>query len=494
MEEKKNTSKIVTIIGLICIFIIIALIGVIIFLVLKLSKNNIIETNIPKTTSSTPNENISDKKEAVKLENTTSFANLKADDSNFDETQQLLIDYFDNNYFSGFGIKDLQQYPQIFTQSKIKTNLVVMKVLKSTDTEYEIVGVQGGSLSMNIFTNEASIYDAGYGEKKLNDIDEQTLVVIRGKQLNKRIIKGDVLTIYGRYTKNEDFNIDGKSYILPIVNAINVVQLSYNDTDNNYRFNLDKIKKVSEYIFGKNIKISKPVINQDYKEESDYYFNPFYKITLDNQSNANFNTFNFYRTYGYVKYNNETKGITKRIFISRDFQHYIVTTYDENLKHVYIEYFDNNLNKIWSREFDNETSIDININGPLDYNSKQFAVIVDNDLYLIDMETGRDIIKPVLVGYKVRVNMTNDGIVLIGNDNKDTIMKVDYNGNILYRTNGNINFNAIEYANTQVIDGKIVVYVSGYGGDEQGLPYEKYIMLNDDGTIYSETETMVGEL
>lgn len=82
------------------------------------------------------------------------------------------------------------------------------------------------------------------------------------------------------------------------------------------------------------------------------------------------------------KNNDLSDNVTKKLFVAADFQHYIVTTYDESLKHVYIEYFDNQYNKLWSREFDyNSTET---YSSSIDYTDTQMACVVDNDLYLID--------------------------------------------------------------------------------------------------------------
>ena len=83
--------------------------------------------------------------------------------------------------------------------------------------------------------------------------------------------------------------------------------------------------------------------------------------------------------------------------------------------------------------------------------------------------------------------MTSDGVILIGNNNKDAIMKVGFDGKIIYRTNGNIDFESIEASQIQIIDNKVVVRL--YGTGNEGFPYEKYIVLNDDGSIETETES-----
>lgn len=319
------------------------------------------------------------------------------------------------------------------------------------------------------------------GNNSIEDFEDYQLMVIEGKQLSKRLTKGDVITVYGRYTDVNNFDIDGKSHIFPTINSINLIQLGSNE-DTNYRFNLDTAKTVAEYIFGKDIKISSPVKGEDYDYESSYTFDPFYKITLDNQSNVNFSAFNIYRTYGLITYNEVSENTEKYLFVGADFQHYLVSTYDKKLKHVYIDYFDKGFKKLWSREFDYNSN---EVISPIDYTSTQLAIIIDNDLHLISLETGEDIIEPVLVGTKIKLNMMEDGIIIIGNDNKDTIMKIGFDGNIIFRTNGNTKMSKINYAQTQIVNGKMVIYLEGL--NSEGLPYDKYLVLNSDGSIETST-------
>ena len=126
----------------------------------------------------------------------------------------------------------------------------------------------------------------------------------------------------------------------------------------------------------------------------------------------------------------------------------------------------------------------------MDYTDKQMAVVVDNDLYLIDLETGEDIIEPVIVGEKVKVNMMDDGIILIGDNTKDTIMKVDYTGKVLFRTNTSY-LTTIESASTQIINGKMVVYLTGTmvdPSDGGAYPDAGFVVINSDGTLEVETQ------
>ena len=400
-----------------------------------------------------------------------SFANMNSDDENFDSTQQEILKYFDNNYFTYYSSL-AQKYPQIFKEAKVQLNCTVVKVLSSTDDEFSVVVT-------NYFMDQGAAIS-----ENLDELNENSLLILKGKQLSKRLVKGDWINVYGRYNDLVTSEIDGKSYTIPQVTAINVIP------DGSQRFDFNTIKTVAEYIFGKDIKINEPVANEDYNTSSET--GDFYKVTLDNQSNVNFRVFDMDKNNGVITYNkihnDLSSNIQKNLFVSADFQHYIVSTYDEDLNYVYIDYFDKNLNKVWSREFQ-YTSTKAFVS-PMDYTDKQMAVVVDNDLYLIDLETGEDIIEPVIVGEKVKVNMMDDGIILIGDNPKDTIMKVDYTGKVLFRTNTN-NLTTIESASTQIVDGKMVVYLTGTWTDPSdggSYPDAEYLVINSDGTLEVETE------
>ncbi len=411
-----------------------------------------------------------------------SFANMNSDDGNLDSTQQEILKYFDNNYFMYYSSL-AQKYPQIFKDAKVQLNCTVVKVLSSTDDEFSVVVT-------NYFMDQGTAIS-----ENLDELNENSLLILKGKQLSKRLVKGDWINVYGRYNDVVTSEIDGKSYTIPQVTAINVIP------DGSQRFEFNTIKTVAEYIFGKDIKINEPVYGQDYKDGEtvngvETYYNgedaSFYKVTLDNQSNANFKVFNMYKNDGLITYNRVHNGLSnniqKNLWVSADFQHYIVSTYDEDLDYVYIDYFDKDLNKVWSREFQYTSTKAFT--SPMDYTDKQMAVVVDNDLYLIDLETGEDIIEPVIVGEKVKVNMMDDGIILIGDNTKDTIMKVDYTGKVLFRTNTSY-LTTIESASTQIINGKMVVYLTGTmvdPSDGGAYPDAGFVVINSDGTLEVETQ------
>ena len=467
-QKKKGSNKKIVIIVILAIIIIAVLVIGGIFL-LKPTENT------EEKQAENAFEQIGTNGSQVTQLSEKSFATMAVDDSelNLTDEQKEVLKYFDNDYFSVWNCEFLQRYPKIYKGAQLEISCSVAKVIKSTNEEFEALMV---------------IFD-GYGDAPTLE-STSNIFVLKTKQLDERLIEGDSLKLYGRYTDIGTYEVDGKSYTVPVINAINIVKTNSAESR---RFDLDTITTVAKYIFGNDIKIRKPVSGTDFELGAHYIPEDFfYLVTLDNQSNANFKAFDIHQDYGYISYNYKHNDlpdtVEKRLFISADFNHFIVSTYDSSTSHLYIDYFNDNFEKLWGREFSynsNESNM-----SPMDYTAKQMAFVIDNDLYLIDLETGENVIDPVLVGSKLGVVMLSDGILLIGDDTKDTIMKVSYDGQIIYKTNIETEMDRFNSVCTQIVDGKMVICISGQVGDPYyaGDYKEKYIVLNDDGSIELETE------
>lgn len=404
-----------------------------------------------------------------------SFENMKNQKNEYTEEQEAILDYFDDDYFElYYSCEELQRYPSVFKDAKITFRISIKNVIKSDSDEFIVIGY---------------LCDFIYGDTDLlplEQCEQSKLIVVKGKQLSKRLMENDEITIYGKYIDTDNYETNGKKYILPTVECLKAVE---NDS---LKYDLDTITTVAKTIFGNDIKLSTPEIEERYDEPYGIYgtSNPdnFYVITLDNQSDSNFKYFDIYTNRTNIsydpKYNNITNGTTKKLFISADFEHFIVTTYDSGLKHVYIEYYDKERTKLWTREFSYNSDI-INYS-PMDYTSDKMAVVVDNDLYLINLENGENLIEPVIISSSIqKVNMMSDGIFLIGTDSKDTFMKIDYNGNILYRKNISLSEYTVYGMDMQVVNDKIVTVYNLY--PEGNNAFYKYVVLNNDGTIELES-------
>ncbi len=244
--NKKKVAAII--ISLVLIVFIIA--GVLLFIFFK-----------DTTTKDTNKEQIKNETGITVDNSSISFANMKLDNTslNLSDAQKEVLRYFDNDYFGGIEYDDLQRYPDLFQGSQISFSGEIKKIVKSTDTEYEmLVNYNGGTYQ------------------------KDTLVYIKGEQRKKRFIEGDFINIDGRYTGIDTYTIDSKSYTIPTINVFNAYDTS------SAKFDLDTINSVAKYIFGNDIKIS------------EFHDTGNYLVTLDNQSNNNFKSFVFYTNQGRI--------------------------------------------------------------------------------------------------------------------------------------------------------------------------------------------------
>ena len=413
-----------------------------------------------------------------------SFANMNADDKDLNEKQQEILKYFDDDYFLVYPVSLLQQYPQVFNNSKIEIGIRVVKVLKSSNDEFEVLAILG----------EAGI-DSEYNVNDINSIPESELIVIKGKQMNERFIVNDTAVVYGRYNGVENYEIDGKTYVLPSVTSIHTLKDPKDGIA--HRFDLATIKTVAQQIFGNDIKVTEPS-SEEYSENIDLYVSNngakardiytyqdrYYTATLDNQSNANFKAFDIHIDTTAITYNpkvNDMQGnVMKKLYVSADFQHYIVTTHDEKTKHIYIDYFNKDLEKLWSKEFDYESNSITH--SPMDYTTDKLSIVIDDELHILDLKNGEDIVEPVIVGERLTALMVEDGTIVIGNDNKNTIMKIGFDGQIKFKQNANTGMSDIKVANVQIIDGKLMLELKGKN--------RRFLVINADGTIEFTTEDL----
>ena len=133
-NKKKNKRKIVVICVIILIIIIVALAA---YIFISNNKNNDNQNN-SETQSEGFVQNGSNGNQIMNI----SFSNMKSESEklNLTEEQEIVLDYFDNDYFfdiSDYSYEDLQRYPNIFENSKISTRVGIIKVIKSTDNEFE---------------------------------------------------------------------------------------------------------------------------------------------------------------------------------------------------------------------------------------------------------------------------------------------------------------------------------------------------------------------
>ena len=430
---------------------------------------------------------------------------MHVNDENLSEAQKMLIGYTDDNYFQLHQYELLQRYPDAYNDAQVVFTGKVTKVIQVDDSSYEILATLD-EFHDDTFFSQNEVCIKGNHADNYSDVTK-----------NYRIIEGDQIKCFGVSKGSQNVEVNGASSYLPVFEANQVIV--DNGIGNYTRYNLSYIKELSQAMFPNGIKIREPIQGQDFDINGSWdgihdYSDLFLIGEPDDQSNANFTRYEFYQSRGYIRDNKSTADVIRQLKMSLYMQHYILTVYDSALKTFTIEYYDLSYNKLWSREFENASIYQFDTmsdNDFFDYTESNIYLDLNNNLYVIDMETGEDRISPVTVGAKTDIRKTTDGILLFSDSMTDTVMKTDLEGNILWKLDlplydtelkdsytsmgddftvaiNAIQFDAdsikIEYAFTAT------EYNAEYDYDEVVYSSQKIFVVDNDGNMLMNTEVL----
>lgn len=411
-------------------------------------------------------------------ENDTSVGlkNIKIDSTNANLTdeQRVVLNYFDSDYFYFPSYEFLRRYPMIFDGAQIYVWGSVKKIISlDADTVQMVLGLY--------------MYDDWY-----TDAGENDYLLLTGPVGSISYMEGDYLSVYGRCDGLEMIDIDGTSYTVPkvsmhsaYINGSKVVDTA-------------TIKQIASTLFTSDFEVRKPVMNSDITGENiDLYFPGAFDgydepncllVELEDQSNAKLSTFLFGTDDGWIRpYKDGSNDyvIERSLEFAPDFSHFFLFTLDKDQGTLTLEYYDQELNKIWKREFTGVTTT------CYDYTVNNIYFSVNNELYIINTQTGEDTFPPSYVGAKVALRKLADGILMISESQSDAIMKCALDGSILWKTSlsGDISaetdtlFESPYSFSIQLIGGNIILSLNIYHDyDPNTGTYSDthYIALNPD--------------
>ncbi len=395
-------------------------------------------------------------------------------EGNLTEDQKAVIEYFDQDYLWVFDYESMRRYPQIFDGSQITVRGTVLKVISMDSEQYQIV------MWMNVASLEAIDW--------ITEKEQGAYLLLSGKTGEEWFMEGDVLEVYGHSNGIETLTIDGVSYTIPKIDVHRAYQaqcdirggIIYGSISS--KFDLPFIKKVAHAIFGNDIEIRKPVVGTDVSEETAMIYESAlgvdvteeeFVVELEDQSSSKFTKFLFSKSGGSIQDIKDAtsdygSGYERYIEFAPDFQHFFLFTYDQGLALLTLEYYDNSFNKIWKREFMETTS------AQYDFTKNNIYLTANNELYIINTETGEDTYPPAYVGNKVAIRKLDEGILMISDNKSDGIMMTNLDGTIKWKTNLE---NDIDYIDgLQIVDNRIIF---NYGGSNEDIGYfESYISID----------------
>ena len=387
-------------------------------------------------------------------------------------SQRELAKFFDEDYFFLSSYDELIRYADTLKNIKVATYCQVKTFLLTDDEDYEVVCNWGNS------------YDYFWGSDDLELIDS---IIIKGKKPEKMFVVNDTLTIKGKIVGAETRNIDGKNKYLPV---IEVVEAGVNAD----WYSEETIRKVAKLVFGNNIKIRRPIEEESMKMVNDYFYSyqdSLWLIEFENQSNLDFKVFDIWGStpHGFISYNAlynrgiESDYLNKKLYITPDLKKYIVFDMSRIDELVYISVYNRDLEKLWSREISNVSNI------TWDATDTQLVFVSDNDMYNIDLETGKDIVKPIYVGKKNSVAIVENGYILLSENKNDAVMFVDKNWNIKNKFDINLEMSGNGSLSTslQKLDNDYVILYSYVEVTDRINVISKYIIVDKNGNLVKET-------
>ena len=415
-------------------------------------------------------------KKSVEEDDDLGLMNVKIQDTEgLSDVEKLLVNYFDNDYFNVFGLERLKRFPKIYRGSQISIEGYVFKTIESNDDSYTFL--------MKTFNDDdpmSEVWRSGAPE----------YFVVKGEQNDERIIEGDNISVYGKFTGNDPYTVDGKTYNIPTILVNKYTYFTENitatssSTDYKPLFTFEEIRSMAKYIFGEDITIydAYDIIKREdhyYHSDSGAYADKkgdLYIVELENQSNANFTKYGFDAgTAGRTITDEKSTETEKRfITVSADFEHFYLQIYNSTLKTYTLSCYDRDLKKLWSKDFDDTNS------ATLDYTANHIYLVANGYMYIIDAETGEESVPKKYVGETNGIRKLRDGVLLLRKGPSDAITKTDLAGNVLWSVNTDTE--AYYHGNDfQLVDGN---YVVSYYDDF--IKTETYIQLgNQVGMVIS---------
>ena len=170
--------------------------------------------------------------------------------------------------------------------------------------------------------------------------------------------------------------------------------------------------------------------------------------------------------------------IIRSLEFASDFEHFFVFTYDTSLETLNLDYYDKDLNKIWNREFTETTS------AIYDYTKNNIYLAANNELYIINTETGEDTFAPSYVGPKVEIRKLSDSILVVSESKSDGVMKLGLDGSMIWKTN--LADNVMSVNQVQLTEESIVLDLD-LGSDPFAIGETHYLVLNnEDGSVITD--------
>ena len=367
---------------------------------------------------------------------------------NLNETQKLLLDYFDNDSLS-VSYDSLVNSTAFYKNSQVLFYGVVNEIINGTTALIE--------------------YGAYIGFDDVYYKSGKTALVKLDKNSSADII-GTTVNVYAVFKGTENYN--GNS--LPYFEAARITDYWGNYVESP-KFSKAEAIKISQYFFGNKATV-RQAQNSDFEflEETFYedLSSSYYVSEIKGLENKGFTKYGLSAVDGGMIIDCKTQeSINRYITFSGDFKTIYVHTYDWDADIFTFECYDKSFNKIWSRQFTEGALVS------MDYTSDCIYLCVKDTLYIIDSKNGENITEPKKIGEHHAIRKLEDGILLVASDENGVVTKTDLNGNVLWRKD----LVSDSYdSKIQIVDGKYIIQFFSFDSYTDTI---KTYVFKPDGTV-----------
>ena len=134
--------------------------------------------------------------------------------------------------------------------------------------------------------------------------------------------------------------------------------------------------------------------------------------------------------------------------------------------------YDKDLNKIWEGDFMDTTS------AQYDFTENNIYLTDNNELYIINTNTGEDTFPPAYVGSKAAIRKLDDGILMISNSRSDGVMMANLDGSVKWTAN--LEHDVDSVVGLQIVDDRII-FCYGWDRETGAFGGNTYVAI-DQGT------------
>ncbi|MGN1418475.1 MAG: hypothetical protein ACI4W6_04030 [Acutalibacteraceae bacterium] len=330
------------------------------------------------------------------------------------DSQRQILKYYDINYFQVEYADSLARSPQQFRGMKLVVTVNIKKILESNDQTFTVLG-------------DIPHYNSYGGYYESNDQTESAVedyngsVVIKGPQLEQRLMVDDFVSFFGVFEDVESYTVDGKSYQLATIKIYDPF-MAFTEGNNT----ADIIDVSAKAIFGDN------ATTREAKEGIDFEYDEihnaeYFKIVEIGDGDSE-NSFEIYSDDPRIVKSGSTNKNYVTVQPAADFEHFYFLTQNLVAGTGKIEYMSKDFKPIWSITLENAENL------AFDYNRETLMYMQGSDLHIVEVSNGKEKVEPVYVGERDNLAIAGDGCaILSGKGDKDNIIKVDADGKILWR-------------------------------------------------------------